>query len=271
MWPRKEGNPTLKRYLIASAASLLLSPLLLAQKTNMQPAAEARLEQPAFLPDAPSAIRDSLKDQAQDKNANSPIRANVGNYGRPVAKKYASVIYPGQQALPLSATDKMVYAVPDAFGLMNLASVMASAGWSHLVDSAPHYGHNSEAFGKRVGAASLRNVTQSLSTDAVFAPIFHDDPRYYQMGRDQNFFKRGLYAASRVVVTRSDSGHQRLNAPLLLGYGTAAGVSNFIYPDQDTGAKATLGNYGMSLGGAAIGMLTNEFLDDALRIVHLRK
>lgn len=261
----------MKRYLIASAASLLLSPLLLAQETNLQPAVEARLEQPVLLPDAPSAVRDSLEEQAQDKNANSPIRANMGNYGRPVAKKYASVIYPGQQALPLSAKDKLVYALPDSFGLMNLASITTSAGWSHLVDSAPHYGHNSEAFGKRVGAASLRNVTQSLSTDALFAPIFRDDPRYYQMGRDHNFFKRGLYAASRVVITRSDSGHQTFNAPLLLGYGTAAGISNLIYPDQDTGAKATLGNYGTSLGGAAIGMLTNEFLDDALRIVHLRK
>lgn len=183
----------MKRYLIASAASLLFSPHLFAQEANLQPVAEARLEQPALLPDAPSAV---LVDQAQDKNANSPIRANVGNYGRPVAKKYASVIYPGQQALPLSATDKMVYALPDSFGLMNLASILASAGWSHLVDSAPHYGHNSEAFGKRVGAASLRNVTQSLSTDALFAPIFRDDPRYYQMGRGNNFFKRGLYAAS---------------------------------------------------------------------------
>lgn len=260
----------MKRYLIASAASLLLSPLLCAQETNLQPQpiTEARLEQPVLLPDAPSAVHDSLDDQ---QNANSPIRANVGSYSRPVAKKYASIIYPGQQALPFSAKDKMVYAVPDAFGLMNLASVMASAGWSHLVDSAPHYGHNSEAFGKRVGAASLRNVTQSLSTSAVFAPLFRDDPRYYQMGRGNGFFKRGFYAASRVVVTRSDSGHQRLNAPLLLGYGTAAGISNLIYPDQDTGAKATLGNYGMSLGGAAIGMLANEFLDDALRIVHLRK
>lgn len=261
----------MKRYLIASAASLLLSPLLFAQEANLQPVAEARLEQPGLLPDAPSTVRDSLEAQSDQKNANSPIRANVGNYGRPVAKKYASLIYPGQQALPLSAKDKMVYALPDAFGLMNLASIMTSAGWSHLVDSSPHYGHNSEAFGKRVGAAALRNVTQSLSTDALFAPIFHDDPRYYQMGRDHGFFKRGLYAASRVVVTRSDSGHQTLNAPLLLGYGTAAGISNFIYPDQDTGAGATLANYGTSLGGAAIGMLANEFLDDALRIVHLRK
>lgn len=261
----------MKRYLIASAVALLISPLMFAQETNQQPVDEARLEQLALLPDAPSFVRESLEDQTGQQNTNSPIRANVGNYGRPVAKKYASLIYPGQQALPLSATDKMVYALPDAFGLMNLASIMASAGWSHLVDSSPHYGHNSEAFGKRVGAAALRNVTQSLSTDAVFAPIFHDDPRYYQMGRDHGFFKRGFYAASRVLVTRSDSGHQTLNAPLLLGYGTAAGISNIIYPDQDTGAGATLANYGTSLGGAAVGMLANEFLDDALRIVHLRK
>ena len=140
------------------------------------------------------------------------------------------------------------------------------------LDSQPHYGHNSEAFGKRVGAAALRSTVQTMATDAVFSPMFHDDPRYYALGRDHAFVNRVFYAATRVVWVRSSySMKNRINAPLLLGYGSAAGLNNLYYPDQDTGAKNTFENWGTSLAGAALGFEVDEFLDDALRIVHLRK
>ena len=79
-----------------------------------------------------------------------------------------------------------------------------------------------------------------------------------------------LHAAEHVLVTRSDSGQQRINAPLLLGYAATAGVNNAYYPDRDTGAKGSAISYVTSLGGAALGFEVSEFLGDALLIVHLR-
>ena len=139
------------------------------------------------------------------------------------------------------------------------------------MDSSPHYGTDAEAFGKREGVAALRNTVQTLSTDALFSPIFRTDPRYYELGQGHSFIGRVAYAATRVVVTRADNGHNRLNAPLLLGYGVAAGLNNVYYPDRDTGGSATAKSYATSLGGAALGFEANEFLDDALRLVHLRR
>lgn len=254
---------------LAMAALLTATPLMHAQLADT--AQTARLEMPA----AWSSSVDSLPDAPEPAlpTAHVPVEVAPGttpNYPS-VAKKYAGVILPGQKAVPWNEQSKFIYALHDSFGPINLVAITASAGWSQLIDSAPHYGTNAEAFGKRVGAAAARNTVQSMATDALFAPIFHDDPRYYVMGPDQNFFKRAAYAASRVVVTRSDHGHNRINLPLLLGYGAAAGVNNLYYPDRDTGAKGSMQSWGTSLGGAAVGMIGNEFLDDALRLIHLRK
>ena len=218
------------------------------------------------LPNAPSpAVAEAnIEEQAA-------LAPNPGNSDRSVARKYAGIILPGQTAVPLSVGEKAIFGFHDAFSPFAFIGVTISAGYSHLVDSAPHYGTNSEAFGKREGVSALRNTVQSFSTDAIFSPVFHDDPRYYELGQGHSFISRAWYAATRVVVVRSDGGHERFNAPLLLGYGVAAGLNNLYYPDQDTGASATAKSYASSLGGAVLSFEANEFLDDALRMVHLRK
>ncbi len=221
----------------------------------------------ASLPDAPSAVSSSM----DGLEGQSGVAPSPGSANRTVASKYAGIILPGQTTVPLSARDKFVYGLNDAFNPYALAGVTLSAGYSHVVNSAPHYGTNAQAFGKREGVSALRNTIQTLSTDVIFAPIFHDDPRYYELGPPHKFFPRVAYAATRVVITRSDDGHSRVNAPLLLGYGVAAGMNNLYYPDQDTGAKQTFEQYGTSLVGAALGLEANEFFDDFLRILHVRK
>ena len=219
------------------------------------------------LPDAPSAVSSS-RDASDDQAGVAP---SAGSANRVVASKYAGIILPGQTSVPLSAGNKVVYAFADAFSPLALAGITASAGYSHVVDSAPHYGTNAQAFGKREGVSALRSTIQTMATEAVFDPIFRDDPRYYELGNRHRFVNRVVYAATRVVVTRSDSGSGRLNAPLLLGYGVAAGMNNIYYPDQDRGAKQTFESYAGSLAGAALGFEVNEFLDDTLRAFHLRK
>lgn len=219
---------------------------------------------PESLPDAPSSSSSTdgpvFEDQAGTASPNTAV-----------ASKYSGIILEGQTAPRLTNGEKFVYGFRDAFSLFSLVGFTASAGYSQVVDSQPHYGPGGTGFGKREGASALRSTVQSLSTDAIFAPIFHDDPRYYALGIGHSFLHRFFYAGTRVLVTRTDSGHNTINAPLLLGYGVASGLNNLYYPDQDTGLKPTLTGYAGSIGGAALGMEVNEFIDDALRMVHLRK
>jgi hypothetical protein len=219
------------------------------------------------LPDAPSAtLADAPAVAPEFDQVPSGVRPG------PVAPRFSTIILPGQSAVPLHGMEKVVYGLHDSFNVTQLLGITVSAGWSHLIDSQPHYGTNSEAFGKREGVAALRSTVQTMATDAVFSPMFHDDPRYYALGDGHSFVNRVFYAASRVVVVRSSySMKNKLNAPLLLGYGSAAGLNNLYYPDQDRGAKNTMQNWGTSLVGAALGFEVSEFLDDALKIVHIRR
>jgi hypothetical protein len=221
----------------------------------------------AALPDAPSAVSSSL----DGTDGQAGIAASAGSSKSQIAPKYAGIILPGQAAVPLTAGNKVAYGLRDAASAFALVDITVSAGWSQLIDSSPHYGTDATGFGKRYGVSALRNTVQTVATESLFDPMFGDDPRYYELGKSHKFLNRVVYAATRVVVTRSDSGKSRLNAPLLLGYGVAAGMNNLYYPDQDTGGKQTFYNYASSLGAAALGFEVDEFLDDALRWVHLRK
>ena len=221
------------------------------------------------LPDAPSAVFTSAVPEASAApNAGDQARPPV----QPIAGRFVTVILPGQRAVELHGMEKAMYALHDSFSLTEIAGFTISAGWSHLINTTPHYGTDATAFGKREGASALRSTITVMSTDGLFCPIFHDDPRYYAMGYGHTFFNRAFYAASRVVITKSShSDHHRINAPLLLGYGVTAASNNAYYPNQDRGFKNTAENWGTSLAGSALGFEVDECLGDALRVVRLRR
>jgi hypothetical protein len=50
--------------------------------------------------------------------------------------------------------------------------------------------------------------------------VFHEDERYYALGHG-SIWKRGIYAATRVLITPDYRGHNTLNASELLGRGIA--------------------------------------------------
>ena len=215
------------------------------------------------LPDAPTApVVDGGMGQSGMPHA--PVT------NQPVAPKYSFIILPGQGAVPLSAGGKVAFAFRQEISPFTMLSRVTSATWSQAIDSQPHYGQGWAPYGQRVGAAFARGAVQDLATMAVFDPIFRDDPRYYVLGRQHKFVNRVVYAATRVLVTRTDSGHQTFNAPLLLGYAAAAGANFAYYPQKDRNFGDAATGYAGSLGGAVLGMEVNEFLLDALRIAHLR-
>ncbi len=214
------------------------------------------------LPSAPSASADDMDQAGAPSLATSATN---------IAPRYSGVILPGQSAQSLSGGQKVTFGFVQAVSPFNIVAWAFSAAYSQAVDSAPHYGQGWGPFGQRYGAAAARGTMQTLATDAVFAPVFHDDPRYYELGRDHKLVNRAIYAATRTVITRSDSGSKRINVPLLAGYAVAAGASNVFVPERDRTASQTFQSYGGSIGGAALGFLFDEFVDDGLRIVHLRK
>jgi hypothetical protein len=146
-----------------------------------------------------------------------------------------------------------------------------SAGFSQAIDGRPNYGTNGKAFAQRLGASAARNESEGVFSSALMAPIFHEDPRYYEMGRGHPFGRRVLYAATRTVVTRTDDGRATPNYSLFAGNVAGAALTNAYYPQQNRGFGDTAKTFGTSIAGSALGFVITEFYSDALEITHLRK
>jgi hypothetical protein len=236
------------------------------------------------LPDAPGfadygdrAVSSSSSDGISSFLSENDPAAGDEDHGahsgsrRRFATRNDITIRPGQTAPLLTSHDKVLLGLKESFTLFSVIGWTASAGYSHLTNGIPNYGTDKGAFGERLGATAVRSISENIFGNAILAPLFHDDPRYYKMGSGHNFVKRALYAGTRTLVTRKDDGSARPNYSLLAGNLAGATLTNAYYPTLNHGFSETAKIFGTSVGGSAIGFVVTEFLDDALDFVHLKK
>jgi hypothetical protein len=188
-----------------------------------------------------------------------------------VAPKFAHTIQPGQIAEPLTVGDKFIYSVRDRPTVPALADSLWRAGWEHAINGKPHYGTDSGAFGDRLGTSVLKQTVSHLLTNGVFASLLHDDPRYYRLGDEHSIAHRAVYAASRVVVTRTDDGRTVANIPRLAATASVAALNNLYYPAEDCGVRESVLGGLTSLALKAAGYELSEFTGDLLHILHRKR
>ena len=104
----------------------------------------------------------------------------------------------------------------------------ALAGISQAENSEPGYGQGAEGYGKRLGAAFADGTIENYMTGAVLPSLLRQDPRFFQESQG-GFVHRAGYAVSRIIITRSDSGHQQFNFSEVLGSAMSAAISTYSY------------------------------------------
>ena len=98
--------------------------------------------------------------------------------------------------------------------------------------------------------------------EGLFPVILHQDPRLFRMGPTHGFWKRVGYSASRVLVTRADSGATQFNFSEIIGNGVAAGISTAYYPDSGRNVHAALDKWALDVGSDAGFNILREFWPD---------
>jgi hypothetical protein len=177
----------------------------------------------------------------------------------------------GYHAQQLTSHEKVILGFHDMYSLPTFVGEIASAGYSHVTNGQPNYGTDKGAFGQRVGASVLRDASEDLFSEVILAPILHEDARYYIEGPRYNFFHRTIYAATRPIITRTDTGRSTINASVLIGYAGASALSYTYYPEINKNFKDTAATFGGALAGAAVGYFVSEFTDDVLQALHIEK
>ena len=88
--------------------------------------------------------------------------------------------------------------------------------------------------------------SRALLSKYLLPVLFHQDPRYHRM-EEGGIFRRGLYAASRVLITRSDDGSSTFNTSHIVGTLGSRTMANVYLPDHDRTWGHTLSSSGAVL------------------------
>jgi hypothetical protein len=175
--------------------------------------------------------------------------------------KWSGIVDPGEKVPPLSTKDKLLFPVHEELRPLSWFGTFFSSGWEHLRDTDPRYGVDSGAYGRRLGAAAIRDLSMRTFSDGVLPAVLHEDPRYYRMASGK-IVHRGLYAASRVFVSQRDSGSSSFNTSVVMGHGMASALTMAYYPDKSAHTSVIFETWAFSLLGEAGGNLWSEFWPD---------
>ena len=235
--------------------------------------AEAPAVVGSFSSSLPEAPVPQSRRRGTPSSTSGPSTSGPSTSGQaaPVASLYDVNIPSGWKAQPLTARDKVVLGARQLYSFENVASIAIVAGYTHIVDGQPNYGVNSKAFAQRLGAAAVRESSQTVFAEMIMAPLLHEDPRYYVKGPGTGFLKRSVYAATRPLITRTDAGNSTVNAALLIGYAGSAALTPAFYPPINRNFQDVAATFGGSIGGAALGYFVIEFTDDALTALRLKR
>ena len=218
------------------------------------------------IPDSPGVVLSSSSSSAHPDSTSLDSTSNVIFKHAPHLQM---IVLPDEIADPMTVHDKVVAGLKNS--VFSAAGSLAVAGWEQLTDGSPNYGTDSGAFGQRLGAEAIRGTSNSLFSHSVFAPIFHEDPRYYVMGSGHSILKRMVYAGTRVLITRTDSGHSTPNFALFAGIAASSALTVTYYPARNTTFSGVAETFGGSVGGSALGFVVDEFMVDVLTDLHLKK
>ncbi|HWW98702.1 MAG TPA: hypothetical protein VNY74_13435 [Edaphobacter sp.] len=243
------------------------------------------------LPDAPGA------DQAVQENVVVAAKASfkqTGNGAHPcgmfsamkliyvdpsrydqVPKPCSELIYPYQRFLtsnivvPMTWEQKGYLALHDLADPANFGTILGISAITVGADSHSAYGPGMKGFGKSVGVSLLQDATAQFFGEFAIPVLTHQDPRYFRIPHAP-VPKRILYAVSRSVISRSDSGRSMPNYATLFSYPIEAELANFyvpgIHPDAASTGIRILTGYGLD----PVNNLLNEFLPDVASRVHVR-
>jgi hypothetical protein len=112
---------------------------------------------------------------------------------------------------------------------------------------------------KRYATAYGDQVIGDYMVEAIFPVALHQDPRYYRMAQG-GFFRRTVYAISRILITRCDAGVTQFNYSQVAGTAAGAAIANLYYPDRTF--SGTMQRFAIQLASGGVFNVLKEYWPD---------
>jgi len=220
-------------------------------------------------PQQPSPTTDG-KSSVPDGPTPGGSAANPSNSGDQFGKQPKRIlgIVPNYRAVsantdlpPLSFKSELWLATQDTFDYSDFIFVGALAGVSMATNSQPAFRQGAAGYGRYYWHVFVDGAIENYMTEAIVPAATREDPRYYTLGHG-GFMKRTAYAATRLVITRTNSGKSTFNLSEVVGAGAAAGIGNLYYPAQSNPWVKTYQRWGTQVGLDGVFNVLKEFWPD---------
>jgi hypothetical protein len=226
------------RFFITSAFCLLAftSGLAQDQHTSLPSSASQQTAEVATaMPDAP-VPQQSPSASTSSSAATTPATPATPEEGRQTKRILYIVpnfraVSVGAKLPPQTVKDKFKTGALDSFDYSSFIFVGIQAGIAQASNSYPAFRQGAAGYGRYYWHTFADQTDENLWVEGILPAVLRQDSRYYTLGKG-GIFKRGFYAVTRTVITRTDSGHETFNASEIVGAGTAAGISSLYYPTQ---------------------------------------
>lgn len=164
---------------------------------------------------------------------------------------------------PLSVRRKFYIGYKDSTDYPIFILAAGLAGLSQAVGSHERLGSGWEGYGKRLGTSISDQLIGNIMTESVMPSLLHQDPRYFRRGHG-GVWSRAGYAASRVLIAKSDKGNWTFNFAEVSGNAITAAAGNAYYPgERRWGDNA--GRFGSQIAIDAFSQILKEFWPDVKR------
>jgi hypothetical protein len=240
------------------------------QPAQQPPAQQAQPATPSAPP--PPAAAAGSQNPTDDSNAASKLQPDQGTKDRLFfAMPNFLSLENSAHVPPMTVKQKFQVSVRSSFDWFQYPWYGALAGISQARNSEPGYGQGAEGYAKRYASQFADGTIENFMVNAVVPSLLHTDPRYYQLGKG-SVLKRTGYALSRLLITRTDSGHNTFNTAEIGGSLAAAAISTYSYhPEADKTFSNTTTVWAAQVGYDAIRIVLNEFWPDLRRKFHKTK
>ena len=172
---------------------------------------------------------------------------------------------------PITSKQKLTIATKDTIDYPLFLLGGGLAGIAQLTNEHPLFGQGVKGYSHRYATSYADEAIGNYMTEGMMPILFHEDPRYFMKGPGHGSFGyRTWYAATRIFVTKTDSGKTTFNFAEVVGNSIAAAAGNAYYPGETT-LLDNLSRLGQELATDSISQILKEFWPDVKRKLIHRK
>lgn len=174
----------------------------------------------------------------------------------------------GSTPPPPTPKHAFVIATENSFDYSSFVFVGVTSAMAEWSDSHPQLGEGFKGYGRYYWRGYLDKTDGNYLVIFAMPSILHEDERYYALGQG-NIWKRGAYAATRILITPNYHAHDTVNFAELLGRAGAQAISVSYYPSKSRTASAIGEKYAYALGRDALTNVFRELWPDiAIHVLH---